>query len=167
MMEEYIQLLDMADSCVYVCDRESLELLYANQPALDFWGRKEDYHGQICHRYINGMEEPCPWCSIPRLKDGRLRVDESYFRGPGPLVPHRLAGPWTGSAGRPWRSSPSTSPMRRRSSPRNSRAGSCTSRPWTRQADGLGVRYPAQQTDHFRQSLHPGGFQEIRAGYGH
>ena len=78
MMEEYIQLLDMADSCVYVCDRESLELLYANQPALDFWGRKEDYHGQICHRYINGMEEPCPWCSIPRLKDGRLRVDESY-----------------------------------------------------------------------------------------
>ena len=75
--EEHALLLDHTSSIIYVVDRETCELLYANEMALKLWGGG-DYAGQPCYRFINGRDEPCPWCSIPRMKDGACHVEAAY-----------------------------------------------------------------------------------------
>lgn len=73
-------LLDNTDGIVYVCDSETWELLYANKRAMDLWGRSK-YGGKTCFGFIRGLKEPCPWCSIPKMKDGKIHIDEIYDPG--------------------------------------------------------------------------------------
>jgi len=70
-------LLDHSNGSVYVLDRHTHELLYANGPALRAWG-KSDFTGRACYDFICGRSEPCPWCSIPQMKNGSVHVDEAY-----------------------------------------------------------------------------------------
>ena len=69
-------LLNHSTSIVYAVDRATHELLYANAPALAAWGHTA-YGGTTCHRFICGQDAPCPWCPIPRMKNGTYH-DEAY-----------------------------------------------------------------------------------------
>ena len=75
--EDHIGLIDYSSGLLYVIEKNSYELLYANKPALKAWGVK-NYCGKICYNYISGMSEPCPWCSVPMMKNGVVHVDETY-----------------------------------------------------------------------------------------
>jgi len=74
---EYEFLLDHIGISVYVIDKESYELLYINGTALRASGNRS-YSNKRCFRYFNGLDEPCPWCSLPIMKDGYGHVDENY-----------------------------------------------------------------------------------------
>lgn|GEM_PF-268050 len=67
-------LLDHLSSIVYICDSQTLELLYANETALSYWGRR-DYDGCACYEFIYQRESPCPWCVFPRLKGQTLHIN--------------------------------------------------------------------------------------------
>ena len=61
--------MDSSHEMVLLSDSENWEMLYANQPAMDFAVHQgEDYHGMPCYRYIMGKEAPCAFC--PRLVKG-------------------------------------------------------------------------------------------------
>ena len=67
------RLLDHFDSIMYICDADSLELLYANATARAYWGRS-DYLGCTCYEFIQQRDSPCPWCSFPKLKGKMLHT---------------------------------------------------------------------------------------------
>lgn len=73
----HASLLNQSDSIVYVLDRHSYELLYANEPALQNWGRR-NYCGRPCFEFVSGGKEPCPWCSVKKMKDGFFHTDEVF-----------------------------------------------------------------------------------------
>lgn len=58
-------------------DKETYELLFANATALSVWGHG-DPAGQVCYRYINHRSVPCPWCSVPLMKNGVCHADAAY-----------------------------------------------------------------------------------------
>ena len=75
--EKHSVLLDNTSSVIYVIDKSTYELLYANKVALKLWGAT-DYVGKPCYKFINGKDSPCEWCSVPQLKDGACHADASY-----------------------------------------------------------------------------------------
>jgi len=77
---EHALLLDHSGGKIYVIERGSYELLYANETALQAWGR-DDFCGQTCYDFIAGRQAPCPWCALRNLKDGSVHEDEYYFAG--------------------------------------------------------------------------------------
>ncbi len=74
---EPLFLIDHASCIIYVIDAGTYELLYANAEALSLWG-KADYQGRACYEFINGRKDPCPWCSVPVMENGKCQVDASY-----------------------------------------------------------------------------------------
>ncbi len=76
-MQEYAALLDRADAGVYVLDAQSRELLYANARMAELCG-KADYMGRACYRWISGLDKPCPWCTVPAMKDGFAHREVCY-----------------------------------------------------------------------------------------
>ena len=75
--EEHAQLLNYADTVTYVVEKNTYEMLYANEPALRQWGR-ENVSEQPCYAFINGQEAPCSWCTIPLLEKGSLHQKACY-----------------------------------------------------------------------------------------
>jgi len=71
------RLLDLTTAILYVVDKNTYEILFANDTALQFWGHG-DYAGQACYRYVNGRSEPCPWCSVPLMKNGSCHAEAAY-----------------------------------------------------------------------------------------
>ena len=60
---EYKQLLsifDNIDEVVYVSDPDTYELLYANEACRKRWELKL---GEKCHKVLQNLKEPCPFCS--------------------------------------------------------------------------------------------------------
>ena len=78
--QEYARLLDCISSTVYVIDRASYELLYVNTPTLRQLNRTA-YLGQNCYRFACGFDAPCPWCSLPSMKDGCFHGEACYAAG--------------------------------------------------------------------------------------
>lgn len=63
----YQTLLDHSDNMVYVCDRKTRELLYANEKARrSCQCPQKTYTGQTCYSYIWGRSEPCENCVLER-----------------------------------------------------------------------------------------------------
>ena len=75
--DDYERLLDCLEGITYVIDRHTYELLYANGTAMRTWDRI-DFSGKTCYRHICGREKPCPWCSVPLMKNGFYHTDASY-----------------------------------------------------------------------------------------
>lgn len=71
------KLLNLTSTIMYVIQKDSYEILYANDCALDLWGHG-DFAGAKCYQYVNGCSAPCPWCSIPQMKDGACHADAAY-----------------------------------------------------------------------------------------
>jgi len=74
---EYAELLDEVSASVYVVDKRTHELLFVNRTAQQASGNRR-YQNTQCFRYFNSLDAPCPWCSLPQMKDGRAHVDENY-----------------------------------------------------------------------------------------
>jgi len=75
--QEQNRLLDYTETIIYVTDKATYELLYGNGESLKLWNSVE-YAGRACYDFINGRSTPCPWCSIPKLKDGECSVPAAY-----------------------------------------------------------------------------------------
>jgi len=75
--EEHASLLNNSNGIVYVLEKNTYELLYANEPALKLWG-KNNYCGLECYTFICGRYEKCPWCSVPKMQNGSVHVDAAY-----------------------------------------------------------------------------------------
>ena len=74
---EYANLLDDIGTSVYVIDKYTYELLYVNETALQVCENR-DYNNAKCFSFFNSLESPCPWCSLPLMKNGRAHIDENY-----------------------------------------------------------------------------------------
>ena len=57
---------------LYAADMDTYELLYLNQYGRDAFLLKEDYKGKKCYEVLQGLSEPCPFCTNPALKEGEF-----------------------------------------------------------------------------------------------
>ncbi|HID31095.1 MAG TPA: PAS domain-containing protein, partial [Desulfobacterales bacterium] len=64
-MQELISIFDGISEPIYVCDPESHELLYANAAVATFFG--PDILGKKCYRVLQGLDEPCDFCTNPMI----------------------------------------------------------------------------------------------------
>ena len=72
---------DENDEDVYVIDKESYDLLYANQLSRIFC-KEEGESGQKCYRFLKGRNSPCPHCAMrPRGEDET--APEMYYQEEG------------------------------------------------------------------------------------
>ena len=76
-MEGPSRLLDLTSAIIYVINKNTREILFANDVFMKLWGHG-DYAGQACYKYINNAEMPCAECSIPLLRNGSFHADEIY-----------------------------------------------------------------------------------------
>ena len=74
---EYAELLDHVETSMYVIDKSTYELLYVNETALRAC-ESSKYHNTKCFSFFNGLETPCPWCSLPAMENGCGHVEENY-----------------------------------------------------------------------------------------
>jgi len=59
----YQQILDASDRKTLVIDRDSFDILYANEPAAaDGAGRTRSLLDQTCHGFLHGLDAPCEGC---------------------------------------------------------------------------------------------------------
>ena len=56
-----LSIFDGIDDVIYVADPENYELLHVNEAFKANWG--ENVIGQKCHRVLQDMDEPCPFCT--------------------------------------------------------------------------------------------------------
>ena len=75
--EEHAFLLNNTANNVYVVDKKTYEVLFANEPAITAWGDKKP-GGRPCYEFVHGTDRPCPWCSIPLMKNGVVHVEASH-----------------------------------------------------------------------------------------
>ena len=80
--EEHAQLLSNTATAVYVIDRDTRELLYANEPAMEALHCR-DYSGRFCYDIVRGGSAPCGDCPIDRLCGGFYRRSRWFRRGNG------------------------------------------------------------------------------------
>jgi signal transduction histidine kinase/CheY-like chemotaxis protein/PAS domain-containing protein len=71
-------LVDNASSLVYVVERSTHELIYAGKKFLEHIGRNK-YAGLTCHKFANGLDDPCPWCFLTKMKNGFLHIDQFHM----------------------------------------------------------------------------------------
>ena len=75
--ESYADIIDKSKAVIYVTDAENYQLYYANEAALNLWGSR-NYSGQTCYHFIRGADKPCPFCSVPLMKNGIIHVPQVY-----------------------------------------------------------------------------------------
>ena len=63
----YQRIIDRSENRIYVCDRNTYEILYANKAAKEHHtGRTEQFCGQTCYSYIQGEKSPCKDCLLQK-----------------------------------------------------------------------------------------------------
>ncbi len=60
-------ILNGMEALITVCDADSFEILFLNDAIKANFGLKGDYAGQLCHKVLQGLEEPCPICPYREL----------------------------------------------------------------------------------------------------
>lgn len=83
--ELYVNLLNETDRIMFVSDRETLELLYANDAAARYRGHEVgSFLGSHCYEYLKGRQSPCEWCHISKLNadclDSQVEIDKDTGR---------------------------------------------------------------------------------------
>lgn len=73
-------ILDETNQMIQISDINTLEMLYANKPAIDYAGNRDSaYRGRKCYEYMMGLEEQCPWCPLRKRSEedsrGLMEVD--------------------------------------------------------------------------------------------
>lgn len=64
---------DEIEGAIYICDPEIYELKYVNKYIREHMGVREDYAGQKCYEVLQGLDEPCPFCT-----NKYLSFDQTY-----------------------------------------------------------------------------------------
>ena len=80
--DDHARLLSNTETAVYVIGVENYEILFANDAARQLWDRP-DCAGKRCFEALLGRSAPCPWCVIPRMKDGLFRQEDYFNPGLG------------------------------------------------------------------------------------
>lgn len=64
----------------YISDMETYELLHLTKAAMDLYGMKgpEEYLGKKCYQVVMGLEQPCPFCTNDKIREGREYRWERY-----------------------------------------------------------------------------------------
>lgn len=71
--EEYgLLILEEASGVSYIVDMEKYEMIYLTRAGMKAYGleKAEDYIGKKCYKLLQGLDEPCPFCTNDRLKVG-------------------------------------------------------------------------------------------------
>ncbi len=58
--EQFIYIMDNIHEPVYISDPDSYKILYSNEAFNDIW---EKGIGEKCHKHIQGLDHPCPFCT--------------------------------------------------------------------------------------------------------
>ena len=77
---QFYRIFDSFPEMLYVIDPETYEILFANRAFHEKLGGNID--GLICHRAIHGLPEPCPFCTVDKLRKvpkGKPLFWEHYF----------------------------------------------------------------------------------------
>lgn len=77
---KYRKLLEESANAVYVNDRETYELLYANENVMKMFGKSSDipYLGEKCYEFFFGYDKPCEFCKINCMKCEEYLVRELH-----------------------------------------------------------------------------------------
>ena len=67
--------LDAMDEVIYVSDLETHELYYLNSAGRRLTG-VYDYHGQKCYKVLQGLDDPCSFCTNDCLRKDRFYIWE-------------------------------------------------------------------------------------------
>ena len=73
-----LSVLDNAIFDIYVIDRYTHELFYANNNAVVHAGG-ESYVGRTCYSYVHGLSAPCPQCVLKSMSGGAGKKEQCYF----------------------------------------------------------------------------------------
>ena len=66
---EYFEYLN---EILYAADMDTFELLYLNKYGRETFLLNEDYRGKKCYQVLQGLDEPCPFCTNSELKEGEF-----------------------------------------------------------------------------------------------
>lgn len=74
------QVVDHSNSICYISDMENYDLLHLTKAGMDLYGmtKPEEYLGKKCYKVIMGLDEPCPFCTNSKLKEGEEYRWERY-----------------------------------------------------------------------------------------
>lgn len=77
---EYRELLEESANAVYVNDRDTYELLYANANTMKIFGKPLDsnYLGEKCYEFFFGYQEPCKFCKLNCMKCEEYLIRELH-----------------------------------------------------------------------------------------
>ena len=67
--------LDAENDIFYISDMETYELFYLNPAGQKLFGVR-DYHGRKCYKVLQGLDEPCPFCTNSMLRQDDFFVWE-------------------------------------------------------------------------------------------
>jgi PAS domain-containing protein/hemerythrin superfamily protein len=76
----YRNLLNKADSAIYVCDVATYEVLYTNMVARKLYGHGENFAGKQCYSYLRNNDKPCEDCFLKDLKRGEKLTRKRYSK---------------------------------------------------------------------------------------
>jgi diguanylate cyclase (GGDEF)-like protein len=88
-------ILNGMDALICVCDAESFEVLFLNDCIRRHFGIEDDGVGQLCHKLLQKLDEPCPSCPHAQLNgepdkpivwEHRERVNGAVLRKTARLI---------------------------------------------------------------------------------
>ncbi len=68
--------MDSIDAVVYVADMQTYKLLFLNKYAKQYWGDKV---GEKCHKTLQGLDNPCDFCTNNKLLNKNGKPNEPYI----------------------------------------------------------------------------------------
>ena len=72
------QIMDESENMVYISDPDSFELVYMNRALEEQFGTGSKYIGEKCYKVLQGLEEPCPFCTNKYLTKDRYYIWKHY-----------------------------------------------------------------------------------------
>ncbi|MDO4556218.1 MAG: sensor domain-containing phosphodiesterase [Lachnospiraceae bacterium] len=79
--EEYDSLIMGEENCIcYITDLENYDMIHLTKKGMELYNisSPEEYIGQKCYRILQGLEEPCPFCTNKKLIPGEKYCWEHY-----------------------------------------------------------------------------------------
>ena len=72
-------ILNLFDEFIYISDIETYELYFMNTACKGLFGvTDESYRGRRCHKVLQGLDEPCPFCNNEKLIEEQFYEWEYY-----------------------------------------------------------------------------------------
>lgn len=70
-------ILNDSNQMIQVSDFEKYTMIYANSAAKIYTGHEnQPYQGEYCYKYMMGLDEPCPFCPMRKMKQNECQETE-------------------------------------------------------------------------------------------